>query len=69
MSCIVCSRDVGESAQHRECVLTLFKEKRIKSVQDWIQLSTKPKPKTIIKGRVVRRLERATSVETPSGAP
>lgn len=73
MSCIVCSRDVGESAQHRECVLTLFKEKRIKSVQDWIQLSTKPKPKpkpkTIVKGRVVRLLEQAMRAETPSGVP
>lgn len=66
MSCIVCNRDMGESAQHRECVLTLFKEKRIKSVQDWIRLSTKPK--TIFKGRVLRVLEPATTPETPSGA-
>ena len=63
MACIVCKRDVGESTAHRECVMTLFKEKRIKSVQEWIRLSTKPR--TIFKGRVVRGLERATSAETP----
>lgn len=62
MSCIVCNRDMGESAQHRECVLTLFKEKRIKGVQDWIRLSMKPK--TIIKGRVIRRVELPTNEGT-----
>lgn len=66
MSCIVCNRDIGQSAGHRECVLTLFKEKKIKSVQDWIRLSTKPR--TILKRRVVRLLERATTSETPCEA-
>ncbi len=63
MSCIVCTRDVSESAQHRECLMVLFKEKRIKGIADWIRLSSKPR--TIVKGRVVRRLERATSAEMP----
>ncbi len=63
MACVVCKRDVSESALHRECILTLFKEKRIKGVQDWIRLSSKPR--TILKGRVLRVLERATSAETP----
>ncbi len=64
MACLVCNRDVSESALHRECILTLFKEKKIKGVQDWIRLSMKPK--TIIKGRVLRRLEPAMSAEMPS---
>jgi hypothetical protein len=63
MACIVCNRDMGESAAHRECVLTLFKEKRIKGVADWIRLSTKPR--TLFKGRVFRVLEPATNVGTP----
>jgi hypothetical protein len=63
MACIVCNRDISKSAEHRECILTLFKESKIKSVHDWITMSSKPK--TIIKGRVVRQLERATSAETP----
>ena len=64
MACIVCTRDVGDSAQHRECVLKLFKEKKIKSVQEWIQMSSKPK--TILKGRVFRLLERPTNGGTPN---
>lgn len=66
MACLVCNRDVSESALHRECILTLFKEKRIKSVAEWIRLSTKPK--TVIKGRVLRVLEPATTLETPPTA-
>jgi hypothetical protein len=64
MSCIVCSRDIGKSAEHRECLLQLFKECKIKGVADWIRLSSKPK--TIIKGRVFRLLERPTNAGTPS---
>jgi hypothetical protein len=64
MSCIVCSRDVSDTAQHRECLLQLFKECKIKGVADWIRLSSKPK--TIIKGRVFRLLERPTNAGTPS---
>jgi hypothetical protein len=63
MSCIVCSRDLGKSAEHRECLLQLFKESKIKSIGDWITLST---PKTIIKGRVFRLLERPTNAGTPN---
>jgi hypothetical protein len=63
MSCIVCSRDVGDSTKHRECLLQLFKESKIKSIGDWIELSM---PKTIIKGRVVRLLERPTNAGTLS---
>ena len=63
MSCVVCSRDLGKSAEHRECLLTLFKESKIKSIGDWITLST---PKTIIKGRVFRLLERPTNAGTLS---
>ena len=66
MSCIVCTRDLGNSAEHRECVITLFKEKKIKSVQDWIQMSSKPR--TIIKGRVFRQLVPPTNAETPNAA-
>jgi hypothetical protein len=66
MSCIVCSRDISKSAEHRECLLQLFKETKIKHISDWIRLSSKPK--TILKGRVVRRLEPATNAETPCGA-
>jgi hypothetical protein len=66
MACIVCTRDVSDSTQHRDCVMTLFKEKRIKSVADWIRLSTKPK--TVIKGRVLRVVEPATNSETPPTA-
>jgi hypothetical protein len=63
MSCVVCSRDLGKSAEHRECLLQLFKESKIKSIGDWIELSM---PKTIIKGRVVRLLERPTNAGTLS---
>jgi hypothetical protein len=63
MACVVCKRDVSESAAHRECILTLFKEKKIKGVADWIRLSSKPR--TILKGRVLRVLEPATNAETP----
>ena len=63
MACVVCKRDVSESAAHRECILTLFKEKKIQGVADWIRLSSKPR--TILKGRVLRVLEPATSAETP----
>ena len=66
MSCIVCTRDVSESALHRACILQLFKETKIKSINDWIRQSTKPK--TIVKGRVFRLLERPTSGGTPHGA-
>jgi hypothetical protein len=64
MSCIVCTLDIGESAAHRECLLQLFKESKIKGIADWIRLSSKPK--TIIKGRVFRVLERPTNAGTPS---
>jgi hypothetical protein len=63
MSCVVCSRDIDKSAEHRECLLQLFKESKIKSIGDWIEMSI---PKTIIKGRVVRLLERPTNAGTPS---
>jgi hypothetical protein len=65
MSCIVCSRDISKSAEHRECLLQLFKASKIQSIGDWIRLSSKPK--TIIRGRVVRLLEQATNAETPCG--
>ena len=61
MACIVCSRDVSESAAHRECLLHLFRTTQIKSISDWIRLSSKPK--TIVKGRVFRQLERPRSEE------
>ena len=64
MSCCVCSRDVSETAAHRECLLQLFKESKIKGIADWIRMSSKPK--TIIKGRVFRQLERPTNGGTPS---
>jgi hypothetical protein len=64
MSCIVCTRDIGKSTEHRECLLQLFKESKIKGVADWIRLSSKPK--TILKGRVFRLLERPTNAGTPS---
>jgi hypothetical protein len=63
MSCVVCSRDIDKSAEHRECLLQLFKESKIKSIGDWITLST---PKTIFKRRVFRQLERPTNAGTPS---
>ena len=66
MSCIVCTRDVSDSAQHRACILQLFKETKIKSIQDWITMSSKPK--TIVKRRVVRQLELATNAETQHAA-
>lgn len=66
MSCIVCTRDVSKSAEHRECILQLFKESRIKSINDWIRLSSKPK--TILKGRVFRQLVLPTNEGTPNGA-
>jgi hypothetical protein len=62
MSCIVCNLDIGESAAHRECLLHLFRTTQIKSIQDWIRLSSKPK--TIVKGRVFRVLERSRSEGT-----
>ena len=61
MSCIVCSHDVSESTRHRECLLYLFRTAQIKSIYDWIRLSSKPK--TIIKGRVFRVLEHPRSEE------
>jgi hypothetical protein len=64
MSCIVCNRDISKSAEHRECLLTLFKDAKIKSVSDWIRMSSKPK--TILKGRVFRQLEPPTNAGTPS---
>ena len=66
MSCIVCTRDISKSAEHRECILQLFKETKIKHIHEWIHLSTKPK--TIVKGRVLRRVEPPTSGGTPHGA-
>jgi hypothetical protein len=63
MACIVCKRDVGDSTLHRECLMVLFKEKKIKGIADWIRLSSKPR--TILKGRVVRLRERATNAGTP----
>ena len=63
MSCVVCNRDIGKSAEHRECILQLFKSSSIKSISDWIALST---PKTILKGRVLRLLERPTNAGTQS---
>jgi hypothetical protein len=61
MACIVCSRDVSESAAHRECLLHLFRTTQIKSIHDWIRLSTKPR--TILKRRVVRLLEQPRNEE------
>jgi len=66
MACIVCKRDVSESALHRACILQLFKETKIKGIADWIRLSTKPK--TILKRRVFLQLEHPTTPETPHGA-
>jgi hypothetical protein len=61
MACIVCSRDVSQSAEHRECLLHLFRTTQIKSISDWIRLSSKPK--TVVKGRVFRQLEQPRSEE------
>ena len=47
-NCIVCSKGRGED--HRWCLVSLFKENKIKTVKEWEEASSKPT--TLRKGRV-----------------
>jgi hypothetical protein len=38
-TCPVCSKSVGSNADHRYCVLELFKTNKIKSVKEWEKMS------------------------------
>jgi hypothetical protein len=50
MPCPVCELQIGD-ADHRTCLLQLFRENRIKSTKEWKMLC-KPKPKTLVKETV-----------------
>lgn len=50
MPCPVCSQPVAGGADHRMCVLSLFKSNKIQTVEEWTAMATKPE--TIIKGRI-----------------
>jgi hypothetical protein len=49
MPCPVCTKVLGGDTDHRWCLVELFKTNRIKSVQEWKELS---RPKTIRKGTI-----------------
>jgi hypothetical protein len=56
MPCPVCNQSPGSGAagaDHRWCLVELFKTNRIKSIADWQELC---KPKTIVKGKVKVRI-------------
>jgi len=56
MPCPVCDCKIGE-ADHRMCLLQLFREGKIKSSKDWERMARdNPKPKTLVKGVVWKRL-------------
>ena len=60
MPCPVCDRNIGE-ADHRMCLLELFREKKINSSKDWEKMC-KAKPKTIVKGIVYKTSENGSNV-------
>jgi len=53
MPCPVCNQPPASGADHRWCLVELFKTNRIKSVNEWEELC---KPKTIIKGKKTVRI-------------
>ena len=65
MPCPVCNLPKGE-ADHRMCLLTLFKTNAIKSVKDWEALC---KPKTIIKGEIWVMLPKGPKQPSLKGTP
>jgi hypothetical protein len=52
MPCPVCSCNIGQ-ADHRMCVIQLFREDKIKSVAEWQNLC---RPVTIRKGKIIAYL-------------
>lgn len=65
MQCPECR--LGKDADHRKCVIKMFRENRIQSVEDWECMS-----RTILKGRRVIRILKsslsASQVSTTSTA-
>lgn len=59
MPCPVCSQNIGE-ADHRLCLVELFRNNTIQSVKDWERMC---KPKTIRKGKITAYLPK-TEFET-----
>jgi hypothetical protein len=53
MTCPICTKPPTGEADHRWCLVELFKTNKIQKVSDWEAMC---KPKTIIKGRVKIRL-------------
>ena len=58
MPCPVCFKEPGSGADHRWCLAQLFRENRIQSVDEWMELCKPPKPKTIIKGKTTIRVKK-----------
>lgn len=55
MPCPICNISIDAGVDHRWCLVELFKTNRIKSVKEWEDMSRKPK--TILKGRVIRTVK------------
>jgi hypothetical protein len=53
MPCPVCNQSPASGADHRWCLVELFKTNRIQSVTDWEEMS---KPKTIVKRTIKVRI-------------
>lgn len=49
MPCPVCQKEPGSGADHRMCLVELFRTNTIQNVDDWMKLCKKPK--TIFKGK------------------
>lgn len=58
MPCPVCSCNIGE-ADHRMCLVELFRNDTIKSVADWEKMCKPCKPKTIRKGKIIAYLPKS----------
>ena len=56
MPCPICRTEPESGNDHRYCLVQLFRENRIKSIQEWRDMCKKPQ--TIIKGRVTIKVKK-----------
>jgi hypothetical protein len=57
MPCPVCYLEPGSGADHRFCLVELFRSGKIQSIAEWSELS-RAKPKTYVKRRVIVKIKK-----------
>ena len=58
MPCPICTKEPGSGDDHRWCLVQLFQENVIQSVDDWLKLCNPPKPKTVVKGKITIQVKK-----------